>query len=146
MDTVAAAHKPVASPAAIFGWRRLRVVLVACVSVSALALISWTGSYHVLLGKEVPQNNVKEFDVGFYARGVESRNLRFTYGINVTTLGYKRNLRRFTLGHGGYFSPKNYFSASLPMQLEGFRNRLSYKPVQMQPLTVESVPLKVRTF
>ena len=25
-------------------------------------------------------------------------------------------------------------------------NRLSYKPVQMQPLTVESVPLKVRTF
>jgi succinate dehydrogenase / fumarate reductase flavoprotein subunit len=25
-------------------------------------------------------------------------------------------------------------------------NRLSYKPVQMKPLTVESVPLKVRTF
>ena len=25
-------------------------------------------------------------------------------------------------------------------------NRLSYKPVQMKPLTVESVPLKVRSF
>ena len=25
-------------------------------------------------------------------------------------------------------------------------NRLSYKPVQMKPLTVDSVPLKVRTF
>jgi succinate dehydrogenase / fumarate reductase flavoprotein subunit len=25
-------------------------------------------------------------------------------------------------------------------------SRLSYKPVQMKPLTVESVPLKVRTF
>ncbi|HEY1103452.1 MAG TPA: hypothetical protein VGE70_08525, partial [Burkholderiaceae bacterium] len=25
-------------------------------------------------------------------------------------------------------------------------NRLSYKPVNMTPLTVESVPLKVRTF
>jgi len=25
-------------------------------------------------------------------------------------------------------------------------NRLDYKPVQMKPLTVDSVPLKVRTF
>ena len=85
------------------------------------------GGYHVLTGKDVPQNNVAEVGVGFYARGIERSNLRFTYGINLTALRYKRNLRRFTLGHGGYFSPRSYFSAALPLTLEGFRNRLSYK-------------------
>ena len=51
MDTVAAAITPIAPAAAIFGWRRLRVVLVACFAVSVLALISWTGSYRVLIGR-----------------------------------------------------------------------------------------------
>jgi len=51
MDAVADALKPPATPAAIFGWRRLRVVLVACFMVSVLALVSWTGSYRVLVGR-----------------------------------------------------------------------------------------------
>lgn len=86
-----------------------------------------SGGYHVMLGKNVPQNGVAEVGGGFYARAVERRNLRMTYGINITALRYQKNLRRFSLGHGGYFSPQNYFAASIPLQVEGFRNRFSYK-------------------
>lgn len=85
------------------------------------------GSYHILEGQYVPQNTVVEGGGGFYARALETRNLRVTYGLNVTAFGYNRNLRRFSFGHGGYFSPQSYFSVAIPVEWEGFRNRFSYK-------------------
>jgi hypothetical protein len=85
------------------------------------------GSYHVLEGEYMPQNNVVEIGGGLYARAIETRNTRVTYGLNVTTFGYDKNLRRFSFGHGGYFSPQSYFSVSIPVEWEGHRNRFSYK-------------------
>lgn len=85
------------------------------------------GSYHVLEGEYNPQNTVMELGGGLYARALETRNNRVTYGLNLTTFSYDKNLRRFSFGHGGYFSPQSYFAVSIPVEWEGYRNRFSYK-------------------
>jgi len=85
------------------------------------------GSYHTLDGVNVQQNTVVELGGGLYARAIERRGSRVTYGLNVTTFGYDRNLRRFTFGHGGYFSPQSYLAVSMPVEWEGYGSRFSYK-------------------
>lgn len=85
------------------------------------------GSYHVLQGKNVADNNVLELGGGVYARGYESRYSQLTYGLNLTTFFYDKNLRRFTLGQGGYFSPQSYFSISVPVEWATRRGRSSFR-------------------
>ena len=85
------------------------------------------GSYYVLDGENVQQNSVMELGGGLYARAIETRGSRVTYGLNLTSFGYQRNLRRFTFGHGGYFSPQSYLAVSLPVEWEGYGSRFSYK-------------------
>jgi tetratricopeptide (TPR) repeat protein len=84
------------------------------------------GSYHLLDGENLPENSVVEIGGGLYARAVESRSMRLTYGLNLTAFGYDKNLRRFSFGHGGYFSPQSYFAVSVPVEWEGYYNRFSY--------------------
>lgn len=78
-------------------------------------------------GQNVPQNSSVEVGAGLYARAIETRSVRATYGLNITTFGYDKNLRRFSFGHGGYFSPQSYLAVSIPVEVEGYRNRFSYK-------------------
>lgn len=84
-------------------------------------------SYHIYNGEYVPQNSSVEVGGGIYARAIETRTNRLTYGLNITTFGYDKNLRRFSFGHGGYFSPQSYLAVSVPVEWEGYRNRFSYK-------------------
>ena len=85
------------------------------------------GSYHVLNGEYVPRNAELEVGGGFYARAIETRSNRVTYGLNITAFGYDKNLRYFSFGHGGYFSPQSYFAVAVPVSWEGYHNRFSYK-------------------
>lgn len=85
------------------------------------------GSYNIYDGENVPQNNSVEIGGGLYARAIETRSNRVTYGLNITGFGYEKNLRRFSFGHGGYFSPQSYLAVSVPVEWEGYRNRFSYK-------------------
>ncbi|MBP0619364.1 BCSC C-terminal domain-containing protein [Cupriavidus sp. LEh25] len=84
------------------------------------------GGYSVLTGHDVARNNKWEGGGGFYMKLVDSDTQRFTSGINFTSMGYSENLRYFTVGHGGYFSPQTYFSVTVPLALEGRSGRLSY--------------------
>lgn len=84
-------------------------------------------SYHFLDGQNTAQNSVYELGAGLYARAYERRDLRITWGLNLTSFFYDKNLRRFTYGHGGYFSPQSYLALSVPVELEGGRDRYSYK-------------------
>ena len=84
-------------------------------------------AYHIYNGEYVPQNSGVEVGGGIYARAIETRGNRVTYGLNITTFGYDKNLRRFSFGHGGYFSPQSYLAVSVPVEWEGYRNRFSYK-------------------
>ncbi|WP_158608513.1 cellulose synthase subunit BcsC-related outer membrane protein [Stagnimonas aquatica] len=85
------------------------------------------GSYYLLDGQHLPENSVVEIGGGLYARAVERRSMRLTYGLNLTAFGYDKNLRRFSFGHGGYFSPQSYFAVSVPVEWEGYYNRFSYR-------------------
>ena len=47
-------------------------------------------------------------------------------GIHLNIMGYRENLRYYTFGQGGYFSPQQYFSASVPVSVTGRKNALFY--------------------
>lgn len=51
---------------------------------------------------------------------------KLAMGLAVTTLFYKENLRRFTLGHGGYFSPQAFVGVDLPLELKGKSGDVRY--------------------
>lgn len=85
------------------------------------------GGLHFLRGRNVVSNNRFEVGGGAYYKFIQNSDMEFTAGVNVTALGYKRNLRYFTLGHGGYFSPQRYFSLSLPVEVAGRSGKVSYR-------------------
>jgi hypothetical protein len=85
------------------------------------------GGLHALTGKNVVSNSRFEVGGGAYYKVLQEADMEFTAGVSVTALGYKRNLRYFTLGHGGYFSPQRYFSLALPLELAGRYGKMAYK-------------------
>jgi hypothetical protein len=85
------------------------------------------GSYHYLAGKNVVDNNRYEGGAGAYYKVAQDPNMELIAGVSVTALGFDKNLRYFTYGHGGYFSPQRYFSLNLPVEWSGRTGQLSYK-------------------
>lgn len=84
------------------------------------------GGYSVLAGHEVERNNKWEGGGGFYMRLLDDEAQRLMSGINFTSMGYSENLRYFTVGHGGYFSPQTYFAVTVPLALSGRSGRMAY--------------------
>ena len=70
-------------------------------------------------GRNVPSNNAVEVNGGFYWRPVNDIDQRLQVGLNVNYQSYDRNLRYFTLGHGGYFSPQQFVAVGLPVTYQG---------------------------
>lgn len=85
------------------------------------------GSYHFVGGKGVVDNNRFEGGAGAYYKVAQDANMELTAGVSVTALSYDKNLRYFTLGHGGYFSPQRYFALNFPVEWSGRTGQLSYK-------------------
>jgi hypothetical protein len=50
-----------------------------------------------------------------------------TLGINVSGMHYDKNLRFFSLGQGGYFSPQGYGVASIPISYFARHRRFEYR-------------------
>lgn len=73
------------------------------------------GGGQYLNGSNVQDNT--EIDAGaggsFRLMRTETGNVRV--GTDLVYFGYKNNLRFFTLGQGGYFSPQSYFAALFPI-------------------------------
>ncbi|WP_027017072.1 cellulose biosynthesis protein BcsC [Comamonas composti] len=85
------------------------------------------GSLHGLSGHNVRSNSRAEAGGGMYWRVHRALDSTFTAGLNFTGLGYDKNLRYFTYGHGGYFSPQKFFSLSVPFDWSQRSGRLSYQ-------------------
>lgn len=85
------------------------------------------GSFHSLTGTNVASNTRLEGGGGLYWRLVRSPNSELTAGVNFTGISYDKNLRYFTYGHGGYFSPQQFFSASVPVSWSQRSGKLSYQ-------------------
>ena len=85
------------------------------------------GAYHLVDGLNTDDNRRLEVGGGFYARALERPGLSVTYGVNATSFFFDKNRRRFTFGHGGYFSPQFYLSLGVPVEVSGGRDRFSWK-------------------
>lgn len=85
------------------------------------------GGYQVYDGKNLEDNSSVGAGGGVYQQVLDQPLARVTVGINLTSFFYDNNQRAFTFGHGGYFSPEQYLSLSVPMDLTGARERLSWR-------------------
>jgi cellulose synthase operon protein C len=85
------------------------------------------GAFHFLNGKNVVNNTRMEGGAGAYYKLMRTESNELTTGLAITALGFDKNLRYFTFGHGGYFSPQRYFSLNVPVEWSGRSGSLSYK-------------------
>ena len=83
--------------------------------------------YGRLTGQKVLQNNVHNLAIGSYGTFFQEGDTTFRAGINLSLLGYSKNLQYYTLGHGGYFSPQQYTAISIPVNFSDVSGALSYK-------------------
>jgi hypothetical protein len=79
------------------------------------------GAY--LQGKNVPDNWQASGLAGVYTRLVSG----LTVGIHASGTHYDKNLRYFSLGQGGYFSPQEYGLASIPISYFARHQRFEYR-------------------
>ena len=101
------------------------------------------GGLHRLAGANVASNNAFDASIGAYYYVIRNDDDILTLGANITSQSYAKNLRYFTLGHGGYFSPQSYFSLGIPIDWSGRKEKLAYQVrtnVGIQSFREDSVP------
>jgi hypothetical protein len=80
-------------------------------------------SYSFITGLNVPDNWSMSGNGGLYWQMVQG----LTLGVNVTGMHYDKNLNYFSFGHGGYFSPQQYYLASIPITWYSRKQRFEYQ-------------------
>lgn len=81
------------------------------------------GGYQILEGRNVVRNNRIEAFAGGYRRVLTNLHGSLNVGLFAMGMSYRHNLRFFTLGHGGYFSPQRYILVTAPVEWRGSWNR-----------------------
>jgi cellulose synthase operon protein C len=76
-------------------------------------------AYNVYDGENVASNTSYEGGLGAFIRPYRGETDALKVGVNLTYLAFEKNLGKYTLGHGGYFSPQDYVSLSLPVEYTG---------------------------
>lgn len=71
-------------------------------------------SWAKLVGHNVENNARAELGSGIYWYLFSNEDARLTGGLSLSAMHYDNNQTFFTYGHGGYFSPQNYFSIGVP--------------------------------
>jgi hypothetical protein len=82
-----------------------------------------SGSYSFIQGLHVPDNWSVMGNAGLYWQVLQG----LTVGANVTGMHYNRNLNFFSFGQGGYFSPQQYYLASIPISWYSRHARFEYQ-------------------
>lgn len=77
------------------------------------------GGYYTLEGENVADNTQMEATVGAYVRAYKTDTAEVKVGLNLSYLDYDKNLGEFSFGHGGYFSPQNFYSIAIPVDYTG---------------------------
>ncbi|WP_426954361.1 cellulose synthase subunit BcsC-related outer membrane protein [Muricoccus radiodurans] len=85
------------------------------------------GGYAILEGERVASNSRIEGGAGVSIPVYRREGGEVTVGADLVYLAYDRNLRYFTLGHGGYFSPQQYAALNIPIDYRGRSGDLSYR-------------------
>jgi Tfp pilus assembly protein PilF len=82
--------------------------------------------YYWLNGKNVLDNTQSALRTGFDWSFISEEDMRLTAGLALTDWRYSENLRYYTFGHGGYYSPQKYNSLAIPFRWTGREARWSY--------------------
>ena len=80
-------------------------------------------SYSFIQGLHVPDNSSVAGNAGLYWQAVQG----LTVGVNATGMHYGKNLNFFSFGQGGYFSPQQYYLASIPISWYSRHPRFDYQ-------------------
>jgi hypothetical protein len=80
-------------------------------------------SFSFIQGLHVPNNWSAAGNAGLYWQAVQG----LTLGVNVTGMHYEKNLNFFSFGQGGYFSPQQYYLASVPISWYAHKPRFEYQ-------------------
>lgn len=72
-------------------------------------------SAHQLSGDNVADNSRERLMAGYYYKLINEDNRRATVGLNSMLWHYQKDLSDYTFGQGGYYSPQEYFSVSVPV-------------------------------
>jgi len=78
-------------------------------------------------GHRVDDNSQWEAEAGVWKRAVSGETWRARFGGNVRAFGYDDNRSHFTLGHGGYFSPRRFLSVGPTFDLRGGREATNFR-------------------
>ncbi len=81
----------------------------------------------LLDGHGVDDNSQWEAAAGFWRRAASGQGWMARFGGNVQALGYSHNRSHFTIGHGGYFSPRKFLAVGPAFDLSGSRESASFR-------------------
>jgi tetratricopeptide (TPR) repeat protein len=99
--------------------------------------------WHSLEGHNVASNSRVSGTAGTYVHLIRRPDRQLTTGFNVSGMSYDKNLGYYTYGHGGYFSPQTFMSASVPLSWSARQGKLSYSvkgSVGVQRIKQDSAP------
>ena len=83
--------------------------------------------YQYITETGAPSNRRIDGSVGSYWKVLSLPGGSLTVGTNFSGMHYERNMRYFTLGQGGYFSPQSYFLFNVPVHWRGsYRDQFEY--------------------
>jgi len=89
--------------------------------------VSAVASYGLLRGKNVLNNDRLYLRAAVDNDVYATDDLVINVGINANLTQFANNQSFYTFGHGGYYSPQNSLSFSLPVELYGRADLLSYQ-------------------
>lgn len=78
-------------------------------------------------GRHVDANSQWQADLGFRWRAASGPAWRMHLGGSVDATGFADNRSQFTLGHGGYFSPRRFLAVGPTFDLQGARVASSFR-------------------
>lgn len=81
----------------------------------------------ILDGHRVDDNSQWEAEAGFWRRAASGQGWRARFGGNVHALGYSDNRSHFTIGHGGYSSPRKFLEAGPAFDLSGRHDSTNFR-------------------
>jgi tetratricopeptide (TPR) repeat protein len=86
-----------------------------------------SGGFQTITGQQVQSNRRVDGGGGVYYQILSLKQGTLTTGLNLFMMSYERNLRYFTIGHGGYFSPQMFYLVNVPLQWSGvYQRRFEY--------------------
>jgi hypothetical protein len=103
---------------------------------------------HKMTGDGVDDNTRLGLLGGTYWKIINEENRRLSLGLNLMYLNYDKNLSEYAYGNGGYYSPQQYFSASIPVNYyERLNDGFSYlvSGSVSNSWTIEDAPYRLST-